>query len=135
MSSVAASVRQVSPNTGYFINVASAVGKVYSYNTTAGAQTFSTATWAANTLTGAGTSRFSTVGATAGGALLKDMGKTVVSSGRTFRKVQFVYSTVSTGSVGGVAPTTLGEDYFTGYIELGFDPALGVPSPFACYGR
>jgi len=63
------------------------------------------------------------------------MGKTVVSSGRTFRKVQYVTSTVSTFGVGGRQGTNPVEDYLTGYIELGFDGNTGVPAPFACYGR
>ena len=130
MSSVAASVRQVSPNNGYYINVASAVGKVYAYNTTAGASTFSTALWAA-----VATTAYGGAISTAGTALFKDMGKTVVSAGRTFRKVQLVTSTVSTFGVGGTQG--IDADYLTGYIELGFDGAnaTGRPAPFATYGR
>jgi hypothetical protein len=73
--------------------------------------------------------------ATAGGAILKDMGKTVVSSLRTFRKVQLVRhnSTISTFGVAGQAATT-GEDYLSGYIELGFEGS-GTPAPVAHFGR
>jgi hypothetical protein len=44
------------------------------------------------------------------------MGKTLMSSGRTFRKVQLAISSVTTEGVGGIdsAPT----NYLTGYIEL-----------------
>jgi hypothetical protein len=74
---------------------------------------------------------------TPGGAILKDMGKTVVSSLRTFRKVQLVRtnaaSTRSTFGVGGSAATT-GEDYYSGYIELGFE-GNGTPAPVAHFGR
>jgi hypothetical protein len=48
------------------------------------------------------------------------MGVNLVSSGRTFRKIQMLTSAaanVSTGGVNGAAPGT-GSDYLTGYIEL-----------------
>jgi hypothetical protein len=68
--------------------------------------------------------------------LLKDMGRTVVSSGRSFRKFAPVvnYSNgISTFGVAGQAATT-GEDYLTGYIELGFE-GNGTPAPVAHFGR
>jgi hypothetical protein len=69
------------------------------------------------------------------------MGRTVVSSLRTFRKVQLVIPATgitvpnnnSSFGVGG-PQTNVGQDYFTGYIELGFDGA-GTPAPVAQYGR
>jgi hypothetical protein len=68
------------------------------------------------------------------------MGRTVVSSLRTFRKVQLVLtgangsnSTLSTFGVGGAA-AGVGQDYFTGYIELGFE-GNGRPAPVAHFGR
>ena len=128
MSSVAASVRQISANNGYYINVATAVGKIYAYNPATGASTFSTALWAA-----VNTTAYGGAISTAGTALFKDMGKTVVSAGRTFRKVQLVTSTVSTFGVGG--SQGIDADYLTGYIELGFDGTTGRPAPFATYGR
>jgi hypothetical protein len=71
-----------------------------------------------------------------GGAILRDMGKTVVSSLRTFRRVQLVIagsnSTLSTFGVRGVSGGN--EDYFTGYIELGFE-GNGAPAPVAHFGR
>lgn len=49
------------------------------------------------------------------GSLLKDMGKTVVSSNRTFRKVQVVIPGLSSSGVGELAPDS---GYSTCYIEL-----------------
>jgi len=71
------------------------------------------------------------------------MGKTVLSSTRTFRKVQLVLpNSVSTNGVGGNAPggtnayTSIGEDWLTGYIELGFGGGgAGTIAPVAHYGR
>ena len=68
------------------------------------------------------------------GSLIRDMGKTVVSSARTFRKVQYVISTNSTFGVGGKSGTTPVVDYLTGYVELGFEGG-GVPTPVAHFGR
>ena len=116
---------------GYYIPVASLVGQVYGLNQTGGAFGFSTASWA---YFGPGRS-MSSINA-AGAGILKDMGKTVVSSLRTFRKVQLVLasnSTLSTFGVGG-RQTAVGEDYLTGYIELGFE-GNGTPAPVAHYGR
>ena len=130
MSSVAASVRQVSANNGYYIPIAAlAYRGVLAYNPTTGAaSTFSTASWAATT-------SVSSCLDAAGAGLLKDMGKTVISAGRTFRKVQLVTSTASTFGVGGTSPATWpNTEYYTGYIELGFD-GTGVPPKFATFGR
>lgn len=63
------------------------------------------------------------------GNVLKDMGKTLVSSGRIFRKVQLVQGGL--GGVGGVTASGPGQgpnpDYFTGYIELpSIDSSVGA---------
>jgi hypothetical protein len=63
------------------------------------------------------------------GNVLKDMGKTLVSSGRIFRKVQLVQA--SLGGVGGVTQSGPGvgpnPDYFTGYVELpSIDSSVGA---------
>jgi len=81
---------------------------------------------------------FSTVLATAGQAILKDMGRTVVSSSRVFRKVQLVRPANFAPSTFGVdGPYTTGEAYYSGYIELGFggEGTSGLPAPVAHYGR
>jgi hypothetical protein len=66
-----------------------------------------------------------------GQCLLKDMGRTIVSAGRTFRRVQMVVPETAfsaTGGVGGAA-SGIDADYMCGYIELGLD-GNGSPSPF-----
>ena len=133
MSSVAASVRQISANNGYYINVANPANKIYAYNPTAGTSTFAIAQWVSSGAVGGYAKVLSSI-STAGTAIFKDMGRTIVSSTRTFRKVQLVYSTVSTFGVGGFQGTSPNEDYFTGYIELGFN-GENPPGPFATFGR
>jgi hypothetical protein len=69
------------------------------------------------------------------GALLKDMGKTVVSSGRVFRKFAPVARNTSNGVVGGatVAPNA---GYASFYLEVGRETVGGtgaVPAPIARY--
>jgi hypothetical protein len=131
---------------GFYINVGSLYGQINYLNTVNGALSLSSANWAScglNSPAGAaGNPLMSTTTGgvsltTGGGAILKDLGKTVVSSLRTFRKVQLVRHNTnvarSTFGVAGQAATT-GEDYLTGYIELGFEGA-GVPAPVAHFGR
>jgi hypothetical protein len=92
----------------------------------------SAATWAQRPTDGT----YSSLLITAGGAILKDMGKTVVSSSRTFRKVQLVLAgSVSTAGVGGLVGSSYpATDFLTAYIELGFDGA-GTPTQVAQFGR
>jgi hypothetical protein len=126
---------------GFFVPVASLIGQIYARteptgNTGVLGGSFSTASWAFW-----GSRATSSIGA-AGAGLLRDMGKTVVSSLRTFRKVQLVVpagsgannTSVSSFGVGGAASTIPGQDYYTGYIELGFE-GVGTPAPVAHYGR
>lgn len=136
MTSVNSYTKVNSGDIGYFINVGSLLGQVYGLTTVNGGPSLSTATWSY------WLSSPQTVSSlrTAGQAVLKDMGKTVVSSLRTFRKVQLVTtnliganSTLSTFGVGGRA-ASVGDDYYTGYIELGFE-ANGTPAPVAHFGR
>jgi hypothetical protein len=135
MTSLLTNVKTTLNDTEYFISVASMFNKVNAYNPTS--NTFSTATWATNggqtaaTITGF----TSTLSTTTAGLIFRDMGKTVVSSLRTFRKVQVVVpNAVSTFGVGGRAAGVTGEDYFQGYIELGFE-GNGTPAPVAHFGR
>jgi hypothetical protein len=119
---------------GYFIPLGNVALCVQQYTPGSGAGgsavagSFALATWAQGGSTPhKATSTISTVAA---GGLLRDMGKTVLSSGRTFRKIQLMTSAVSTGGVGGPAgvTTTVNVDYLTGYIELasGFNSLNGV---------
>jgi hypothetical protein len=133
MSSVTSpGARQVSNNSGYFIPVGDCCDKIYSVNNGA----VIVAEWAStgNTTTKNNGLLSSLRGnQTTGAAILRDMGKTVVSSSRTFRKVQYVISTNSTFGVGGRSGTTPFVDYLTGYVELGFEG--GLPTPVAHFGR
>jgi len=128
---------------GYFIPLGNVATGVLAYTAGTGsggsavAGSFALASWAQGGTTPAkATSTISTVAA---GGLLRDMGKTVVSSGRTFRKIQLMCSTVSTGGVAGPAgvSTNPNVDYLTAYIELssGFNSINpgAVPVPVAYY--
>lgn len=129
MTSLQTSLKQIPANAGFYIAVASVETTVYanvgtdslpSFNNGAFTSTVSTAT----TGNQAGTYYDAVLGA---GGVLRDMGKSLVSSGRSFRKVQLMVSTGQslynngTDGVGGVdsAPT----NYLTGYIEL---PSFGT---------
>ena len=130
MTSVGSRTRQVSTDVGYYIPVADLRNKIQAYNPTSA--TFAAASWA-STATGALT--VLPLISSAGAGILKDMGKTVVSASRTFRKVQLVVSTTSTFGVGGAAGSTYpAADFFTGYIELGLE-GNGAPAPVAHFGR
>ena len=143
MSSVGNAGRGLKQNAGgFFVPLANVADRVLQYTSVGGAGgsyrdgSFSLASWAQG---GTTPTRFtSTISAIAQGGLLRDMGKTVVSAGRTFRKVQLMTSTVSTGGVNGTASGgNPNVDYFTGYIELssGFNGTAGVAigAPVAYY--
>ena len=108
---------------GYFIPLGNVADKVLAYTPGSGAGgsylngSFALAPWAAlGSAASKYTSTISTIGA---GGVLRDLGKTVLSSGRVFRKIQLLVATVSTFGVGGTAPgATANADYLTGYIEL-----------------
>ena len=125
MTSLLSRDRQMAADGGYYIPVGNCAGKIYEFNPTTGVST--AAVWAT---TGVSTAYLVS---SAGLAALRDMGKTVVSSTRTFRKVQLVVSTAGVVNGVGGAAAGVGEDYFTGYIELGFGG--GNPTPVAHYGR
>jgi hypothetical protein len=124
--------KQIRASGGYYINVADMRATFYQNNGTDVAPLLSANIFARSTMGGV-----STILATAGSAVFRDHGKNLISSGRTFRKVQLM---VSTGLVyGGVAAGTDGvggfdnisvqpnftPNYLTGYIEL---PGLGPGS-------
>ena len=52
------------------------------------------------------------------GTLLKDMGKTVISSSHVFRKVQAVVASNPTNNSNSLTPSATGETYCSFYIEL-----------------
>jgi hypothetical protein len=122
----------VSMDNEFFIPIGNLTGLIFALNTTN--NTLSTASWA-----NFGSRYLSSVNAS-GAGLLKDMGRTFLSGGRTFRRVQLVVpqstGTVSTFGVNGATGTTPVQDYLTGFIEVGFDAAAGtVPTPVAKWGR
>jgi hypothetical protein len=126
MTSLQSSWKQVDTRAGYYVNVgkvsgAGATAVTFYYNAgTDNVPLISTNPWALSTNT-------STILNTVGSAVFRDHGKTLVSSGRVFRKVQLLLGTgnvypgngsdgVSGGSVAGadgVQPS-----YLTGLIEL-----------------
>jgi hypothetical protein len=134
MTSLTSYTKQIPANAGYYINVAA-------MNTAAGA-----AAGVAKFLVNAGTDALpllstnvyatssftSTFLATPGSAVFKDMGKSLVSSGRVFRKVQLVTATGNvppTGSEGVGGVDTAPFNYLTGYLELpGTHGAFGTPN-------
>ena len=135
MSSLLRSTREVSNNTGYYIPVGDCRTRIYAYNPSDGVVQFSTASWAFPDGASARQNPYSTLVASAGAGILRDMGKTVVSSARVFRRVQLVVQSVSTFGVAGQVSTTWpASDFLTGYIELGFDGG-GAPTPVASFGR
>jgi hypothetical protein len=139
MTSIGVRTRQVSSDSGYYIPLATLVDKLYSLPATAGGP-LSTATWAR----GINGDKVLGLISTAGQGLLKDMGKTVVSSTRVFRKVQLVvpssfgavnFNVNSTFGVGGASGSTPPQsDYYTAYIELASEGG-GNPTPVALFGR
>jgi hypothetical protein len=143
MSSIPVRFRQNSPS--HFMTLSSLQGLVYAYNPTAGALTFSTASFAwggsnGNQNTTAGSQYLSSI--VRPGALLRDIGKNIVSSNRYFRKIQIVVPNVgpapsTNASTFGVAGNNLGtnpnQDYLTGYIELGYEGG-GLPAPIVQFG-
>lgn len=128
MTSVETSIKQ---SGGYYVPLGDIRAQIVAYRTDLAA--FSTAAWATYPPSGAGT--YSTLVASAGAAILKDMGKTIVSSTRTFRKIQLVVPLAGAKSTFGVAgDVTTATDYLTGYIELGLDGS-GTPAKVAQFGR
>jgi len=121
MTSITSRTRQNSPS--HFMSISSIVGCVYAYNATEGANTFTNATWATN----GSIPENLTNTLVNPGVLLKDIGKNVISSNRYFRKVQLVVPNgpktnyQSTYGVAGPQGTSPNQDYFTGYIELGYE--------------
>ncbi len=121
MTSLQSGLKQIPANNGYYINVASVTGTIYTNTGTDAAPVFSNAI--AISSVSAATAGVSTMLITAGATIFRDMGKTLTSSSRIFRKVQLLMSTNSlvnsgTDGVGGVAGSSTLASYLTMYIEL-----------------
>ena len=117
MTSVLPHFKTIPSEGSYYINVGTLSNRVFKYENNA----FAAASWA---VAGA---NFQTRVTNPGEAVLRDLGKTVVSSMRTFRKVQLISSSIKNGTSIGApvssqnsqyAASVAGEEYFTGYIEL-----------------
>jgi hypothetical protein len=143
MTSLAREIRQATP--AFYMPISSLNGVIFQYNPTAGAQTFSTATWADGWVSttggprGSGPSRYISSINSSGAGILRDIGKQVISAGRVFRKVQLMVRQSGSTSTFGVegnsaAPAQPNVDYLTGYIEFGFD-GIGLPTPVGQFGR
>lgn len=132
MSSVPAFLKQIPTDARNFVPISSLAyaGGINALNASNGVLT--TATWSGMGAAGSGTRYTSSINGPGAGKL-RDMGRTYVSSGRVFRKVQLVVpntQVTSTFGVQGNQSTTPTEDYLTGYIELGWEGA-GTPAPVA----
>jgi hypothetical protein len=122
MTSLQAGFKQVRANAGYYINVANAQATFYQNNGTDVAPLISANVFARSTMGG-----IATMLTTAGAAVFRDHGKNLVSSSRTFRKVQLMVSTGvvyggASAGTDGVGGSESNPNYLTGYIEL---PGLG----------
>lgn len=132
MTSVERRSKTISPDNEFYIPIGNLTNLIVS-QPSAGAP-LSTVSWAYF-----GSKYLSSVNAS-GAGLLRDMGRNLISGGRTFRRVQLVVpqstGTVSTFGVGGASGTTNVADYLTGYIEVGFDTSVSAtPTPVAKWGR
>jgi hypothetical protein len=81
--------------------------------------------WMATTLANGATAY---AALSSGAALLKDMGETIVSAGRTFRRVQLMNYITNTEQNGGTY-SGADSDALCGYIEVGFR-ATAAAGPF-----
>jgi hypothetical protein len=122
---------------GYFVPLGNCVPSMLQYAPGSGAGgsflpgTFSPADWALVANSNSAGRLLSSISSVGAGGLLRDMGKTVVSSNRTFRKVQLVTPSLAAGVVG--VDTTKGP-YLTAYIELATGnqfASAATPAPVA----
>jgi hypothetical protein len=105
----------------YYIVISSVVGQFKTYTPGSGSGGATTVgSFGAYNYAAAGPYDQSTV--LGANSVIKDMGKTVVSAGRTFRKFQGVFpQTVSTSGVSGPAGSTTNPGYLSGYLEISKD--------------
>ena len=138
---------------GYFVPLGNCVPSLLAYTPGTGAGgsflpgSFALADWATNTNVNSAGALLSTISSIGQGGLLRDMGRTVVSSNRTFRKVQLISQSLNSGpyTADGVvnAPfastnftqTSSGAGYLTAYLELSTGragvPRVGAGAPVA----
>jgi len=135
MSSLQSHLKQIPVNAGYYVPVGDCRGKFYLNTSGSDSAPIFNGNLMISTLSTSG-AYVSTMIAGAGGGVFRDHGKTLVSSGRTFRKVQLLVSTGNTEGVGGLGDglglggSSQKSGYLTGYIEL---PGLGGSSANGVY--
>lgn len=128
-------IKQIPSDSRNFIPVSSLMNFVFGLNEATA--TFTIAPWCqgnatVNPVANYTPSAYASSIASAGAGKLRDMGKTYVSSGRAFRKVQLIVPNIANGKVQGAGASTFGvageseaaqplSDYLTGYIELGWE--------------
>ncbi len=107
----------------YYLTISSVVGQLKTYTPGTGSGGATTVGTFAPFSYSATVNQSSVIGAN---KVIRDMGKTVVSAGRTFRKFQGVVAqTQSTGGVTGDAASSTNPGYLTGYLEVA-DEGAGV---------
>lgn len=110
----------------YFLVVSSIQGQLLAYTAGTGSGGATTSGTFASTTTLALCGGVGDISSLVGaGKLIKDLGKTVVSSGRSFRKFQVVQPTAGNSSVS-VGITGAASTYATFYLETGRDGADGT---------
>jgi len=127
MTSLLRTTKQVPLNSGYYITVSSISSTVYDLRA-------GTTDTAPGFVTSATFSGAYAVAVNAPGAVLRDEGKTLRSSGRVFRKVQLMVGSGSVQNGGtdgvdvGLTNTAPNTGYLTAYIELPGNPSSGTAS-------
>lgn len=118
MTSLQTSLKQVPLNAGYYIPVADCRTTFYVNSGTEAAPSFVSGL---SSLSSAGKGVSTLIAGNGTGSVFRDMGKTLLSSTRVFRRVQLLSATSSlvNGGTDGVAGnSTAPGEYLTGYIEL-----------------
>jgi hypothetical protein len=145
MTSLQTTIKQIPARLGYYVNVADMRTTFYQNNGTDALPLISANVYARSTTAiQTGGTPLSTLFATAGSVVLRDHGKTLLSSSRVFRKVQIMANTSSitnsgTDGVGGISyENSSATPYLTGYIELpgtgGYSTGSGSFTPVARLG-
>ncbi len=137
MTSLQTRIKQIPANDGYYITVATGARDRFYANIGTDSAPSLTIGPIISSMSSAGAGLSTIVNAA--GAIFRDMGKTLTSSGRVFRKVQLLVSSATTEGVGGNAATVaIPVDYLTGFIELpgtgGMSSGSGSYTPVARLG-
>jgi len=129
MSSVISGLKQIPTSAGYYVPLNNCVGTFYLNTSGSDAAPIFNGNLMVSTMSSSGAYVSSLISG-AGKGVFRDHGKTLVSSGRVFRKVQLMISSAGSltqgGSSGvggladgsGVSGNSQASGYLTGYIEL-----------------